>query len=68
AERQFCMALYPYFAMSRAERDEVIGDFLGADNAQDSRGAVCVGVDLDHGYVPYSVVALTPKPDLFDEL
>ena len=67
-ERQFCVAFYPYLTAYRDKRDEVIADFLGDDNAQESRGAVCVGVDLDQGDVPYSVMALTPEPDLFDQL
>ena len=68
AQRQFCIALYPYFAMSRAERDEVMAEFLSQESAQQSRGAVCVGVDLHRRDTPYSVVALTPEPDLFDQL
>ena len=68
AERQFCVALYPYLSAYRAKRDEVIADFLGGDDAQESRGAVCVGVNLDQEDVPYSVLALTPEPDLFDQL
>ena len=68
AERQFCVALYPYTSAYRAKRDEVIADFLGGDDAQESRGAVCVGVNLDQEDVPYSVLALTPEPDLFDQL
>ena len=67
-ERQFCVALYPYFSTYREMGDEVIDDFLSGDGAQESRGAVCVGVNLDHRDVPYSVVALAPKPDLFDHL
>ena len=67
-ERQFCVAFYPYLSAYHAKRDDVIADFLDGDNAQKSRGAVCVGVDLDQGDVPYSVVALTPEPDLFDQL
>ena len=68
AERRFCVALYPYFSTYHEKRDEVIDDFLSGDRAQESRGAVCVGVNLDHRDVPYSVVALAPKPDLFDHL
>ena len=68
AERQFYVALYPYLDMRRGERDLMIADFLGQDNAQQSRGAVCIGVDLERDEVPYSVVALVPQPDLFDEL
>ena len=67
-ERQFCVALYPYFSTYREMRDGVIDDFLSGDGAQESRGAVCVGVNLDHRDVPYSVMALAPKPDLFDQL
>ena len=68
AERQFCIALYPYVSTYREKRDEVIGDFLGQDNAQQSRGAVCIGVNLDRSDTPYSVVVLTREPDLFDQL
>ena len=68
AERQFCIAIYPYFSTYREKRDEVIGDFLEQDNAQQSRGAVCIGVDLDRSGIPYSVLALTPEPALFDQL
>ena len=68
AERQFCVALYPYLSTFRENRDGIIDDFLKRDKAQQSRGAVCIGVNLDRGDTPYSVVALTPQPDLFDLL
>ena len=68
AERQFYVALYPYLDTPREERDGAIVDFLEQDNAQQSRGAICIGVDLGYAAAPYSVVALTPQPDLFDEL
>ncbi len=68
AERQFCIALYPYFSTYREKRDEVIGDFLGQDNAQQSRGAVCIGVNLDRRDNPYSVLVPTQEPDLFDQI
>ena len=68
AERQFCVALYPYLTTFRENRDGIIDDFLKRDKAQQSRGAVCIGVNLDLGDTPYSVVALTPQPDLFDRL
>ena len=67
-ERQFCIGFYPYFSGYREKRDEVIADFLGRDDAQETRGAVCVGVNLDQVEAPYNVVALTPEPDLFDQL
>ena len=68
AERQFCVALYPHLSKYRETRDAVIADFLEQDNARQSRGAVCIGVNLDSGDLPYSVVALSAQPDLFDRL
>ena len=68
AQRQFCVVLYPYLDTYRETRDVVIGDFLNQDHARQSRGTVCIGVDLDRVGNPYSVVALSPQPDLFDRL
>ena len=68
AERQFCVSLFPYLTKYREERDAVIGDFLKQGNAQQSRGAVCIAINLDRGDTPYSVVALSQQPDLFDRL
>ena len=68
AERQFCVALYPYLSTFREGRDGIIDDFLKGDKAQQSRGAVCIAVDLSRGDTPYSVIALAPQPDLFDQL
>ena len=68
AGRQFCVALYPYLSTFRENRDGVIDDFLKQDKAQQSRGTVCIGVNLDGGDTPYSVIALAPQPDLFDQL
>ena len=64
AQRQFCVALYPYLSAYREKKDEVMVDFLSRDSAQQSRGAVCIGVNLDRSDTPYAVVALTPEPDL----
>ena len=68
SERQFCVALYPYLSTFRKNRDGIIDDFLQQDKVQRSRGAVCIGVNLGRIDTPYSVVALTPQPDLFDRL
>ncbi len=68
SERQFCVALYPYFSAFREKRDTVIDDFLQQDNAHQSRGAVCIGVNLDDGDAPYSVVVVASQPNLFDRL
>ena len=68
AERQFCVSLYPYLTKYHGTRDAVIDDFLKQDTAQQSRRAVCIAVNLDRGDTPYSVVALSPQPDLFDRL
>ena len=66
SERQFRVALYPYLSNYRETGDAIIGDFLDQDDAGQSRGSVCIGVDLDCGGNSYSVVALSEHPDLFD--
>ena len=68
AQRKFCVALYPYRGTELKVRNATIADFLGQDNAQQSRGAVCVGVDIEHEETPYSVVVLIEQPHLFDEI
>lgn len=67
-ERRFFIAFYPYLSTYREKRDEVMNDLLRQDNALHSRGAVCIGVNLDRNDTPYSVVARTSEPDLFDQL
>ena len=67
-ERRFYVALYPYAGIRRDERNAVLRDILSQPEAQESRGAVCVGIDLDCPEVPYTVVVNRRSPDLFDAL
>ena len=68
AERQFFIALYPYMAMQHENRNSVVSEILDQKEAENARGAICIGVNLDHNELPYSVIALRKLPDLFDQL
>ena len=48
-------------------RYSAIAEVLNSSEAKDSRGAICIGLDLEHGDLPYSLVALSPLSNLFDE-
>ena len=68
SQRRFCVSLYPYLGIQRDERNGVIVNVLERTEARESRGALCIGIDLDHPEVPYAVLAANPSPNLFDEL
>ena len=67
-QRQFYVAFCPYIGIQKDERNALIQDILGRQEAQESRGALCIGIDLEHPEEPYDVVAGRPSPNLFDEL
>ena len=67
-EREFFIALFPYRGIDRDVRNSVIAEILEYSDAKRARGAICIGMDLDYNRLPYSVVALSELPDLFDEL
>ena len=67
-QRQFYAAFYPYIGLLRDERNAIIEDILDQKEARESRGAICIGLDLNHPEVPYAILAARPSPNLFDEL
>lgn len=67
-ERRFFLAFYPYIEIQRDLRNSMIAEILSRTEAEESRGAICIGIDLEHIERPYSVVKLRESPDLFDEL
>lgn len=67
-QRRFFLAFYAYTRTDRKTRNEEIQGFLDLPEAKDSRGAICVAVDIDETRFPYSVLACRPSPDLFDEI
>ncbi len=66
-QRQFCVVLYPYMNLDRDVKNSVISEVLEDGESQQPRGVVCIGIDLDED-IPYSDIALSQLPDLFDEL
>ena len=65
-EREFFIALFPYKGIDRDVRNSVIAEILEDSSAEQARGAICLGIDLDHNQLPYSAVILRESPDLFD--
>ena len=67
-ERRFFFAVYPYLNIDRDLRNSVINGILDDGEANNARGAMCIGLDLDRPYLPYAISALREFPDLFDDL
>ena len=67
-QRRFFLAFYPYTGTDRATRNGRIQEFLNMPEAKESRGAICVGIDIEETRLPHSVIACLRAPDLFDEL
>ena len=67
-QRRFFLAFYLYTGTDRETRNGGIQEFLDMPEAKESRGAICVGIDIDETRLPYSVIACLRSPDLFDEL
>jgi len=67
-ERKFFYAVYPYFSIDRDLRNSVIDGILDDGEAANARGAMCIGIDLDHPSLPYAICALKQFPNLFDAL
>ena len=67
-QRRFFLAFYPYTGTDRETRNGRIQEFLDMPEAKESRGAICIGIDIDETRLPYSVIACLRSPDLFDEL
>ena len=65
-KRRFFFAVYPYAKIDRDLRNAVISEIFKDAEAEKARGAMCIGLDLDHEDLPYAVSALKDLPDLFD--
>ena len=67
-QRRFFLAVYPYRGIQRDLRNSVIDEILNSPEAEASRGAICIGIDLEQANIPYSVVVFRQASDLFDQL
>ena len=68
SQRRIFLAFYPYIGIDRSTRNSIISGILGNREAKESRGALCVGIDLDETRIPYSIIAMAPLPKLFEKL
>ena len=67
-QRRFFLAVYPYMGIQRDLRNSIIDEILNSTEAEESRGAICIGIDLEQDDVPYSVAAFRQTSELFDQL
>lgn len=64
--RRFGIVGYPYTITDREEMRNCIADILSDPQMEKSRGAVVIGLDLNHNDYPYSIMASTRCLNLFD--
>ena len=64
-ERRFLVAGYPYTTTDKALRNESMTTIINMDEVRDLRGAVVVGMDINHMRYPYSVFASRLETSLF---
>ena len=65
-ERQYLIAGYPYITKDKEVRNGIIRTILNSEQAQETRGVVIIGFDLNNGNLPYSVLAGGLETTLFD--
>ena len=66
SQRQFFLAFYPHLGISRETRNSIIGEIISSQEATESRGSVCIGIDLGDTRSAYSILAMATLPNLFD--
>jgi hypothetical protein len=67
-ERRFVVACYPYVTKDRTERNSIISGILSSDESKNSRGSLCIGIDVNRRDYPYSVLAITEATNLLEQL
>ena len=65
-QRQFFVAFYPHLGISRETRNSIIAEIISSQEATESRGSVCIGIDLGDTRSAYSILAMATLPNLFD--
>lgn len=64
-ERRYFIAGYPYTTESKDERNSVIASIMESKDATESRGFVCLGINVNKKDYPYSVLVVRLSTDLF---
>ncbi|ANH81185.1 hypothetical protein A8C56_09500 [Niabella ginsenosidivorans] len=65
-DRQFVIAGYGYHNHLRKDRDDIIYDILDDKKANDAKGVVVIGMNVDKNHYPYSILGCRLAPELFD--
>ena len=66
--RRYVIVGYPYFPVSKDERDGIMSQALDDECAQKVRGAAIIRINIQRNDYPYSVFATRMSTDLFDTL
>lgn len=66
--RRYAIAGYPYTATDKKLRNNIMSQILEEESVKKSRGAVVMGVDMNHLNYPYTVLARRMSTNLFDTL
>lgn len=66
--RRYAIIGYPYKNLNKETRDDIMHEALEEGKVEKSRGAVVIGINIDHSDYPYSVLARRLSTDLFDTL
>lgn len=65
-ERQFTLVCYGYRNSAIEDRDAIINDILDMSRVENKKGILIIGVNVDKKHYPYSILASTLSPDLFE--
>lgn len=65
-ERQFTLVCYGYRNSAIEDRDAIINNILDMSRVKDKKGILIIAVNVDKQHYPYSVLASTLSPELFE--
>ncbi|WP_314059215.1 hypothetical protein [Empedobacter brevis] len=65
-ERRFSIFFYGYYDSQFEDRDTVINSILDEATEEDTKGILVIGINVDKNHYPYSVLASTLSPRLFE--
>lgn len=65
-QRKFIVVAYPYHDQYRDERNAMMGDMIEDLFNDNVKGLVVIAINIEKGHYPYSVMATTLQPLLFE--
>ncbi len=65
-KRRYLIAGFPYKRLARTVRNSVMQDIFASEQRNQTRGAVCIGVNVETNEYPYSVIAAVGETCFID--